>query len=1795
MKTACLFVFIIIVFLSTPVKSQNCNNWLKLPNQPSYVRIGDLDISGNQLTVEANPFDNLINKQGNPAWDGTLGGSATINQTNPNCSFIADSCGIQQVNVVPSFTIPDTVCVGNPVTITNTSTNASSYYWNFCAPDVNTTPLAVNIGNPGSFLSQPVFMDLAEENGNYYGFVVNHFPGGLTRLDFGNSLLNTPTAVFLGNPGNALNQGYGSEGIQIVKANGKWYGIVVGGNPTSPGSVVRMVIISFGTNISNPAPTAVDYGNIGNMLQSIDLHVFQEGGNWYGFTVNAENNTITRFDFTSSFDNPPTAVNLGNIGNLSYPTGVFAVNDNGFWRVFVTNANSASLTRLDFGNSLLNTPVGVNLGNPGNVLDLPRDITIIKYCGQDVGFVVNSSNQLVRLNFSTLTNIPSGTVLGNLGNFNFPHSLSKLFRAGNDIYSFATNVNNNTITRLKFTGCTSSSISSSTQQNPSPIVYNTPGIYTINLTVDDGLPTQAATCKQVVVLATPAHSPTQNLSICPGTSIKIGSPVRSVTYVWNTGATTDSIIVNAPGTYWIQSDRYGCVVRDSFIVTINPSTPANIFNSDTTIFAGDIVQLNGFSPSGTYYWSGNNLNCTTCSNPIVSPQISTTYILNGANICGTSIDSVRVTVITRTSSPCDGFQLALGTSDYTRGYDIIPSINNEFFAVGVTRSNANDDILVTKLDLTGTILWSKTFGGSNEESVRKIINASDGGIVIIGQTKSFGNSSGDILCFKVSNNGSLAWSRKFGVGSPFGDLGMDVIETTDGGYTLSGILNVNGGVADGVVIKLDNATNVVWSKRFDRFDGEDGVGIVQKGDTLIIATDLQHSSAQYSFAVTKLRLADGNFITAKEYIPSSRGLFNPYLIKNPFRPGYIVSGHMIDGTSYSNMKHTILTLDDDLDLVSAKLISFSSVTNDFFTGIVPFGDGSFVACASPQTNADGYFYKINNDNSIAYSKRFNASTDRRLYRITSSGNRILAVGGALINASEEMFITNFNNDGTMGSDCDLENVPLTVQQPVFSVNSFSWPSITNVSFSNINISFLENTVTLTKTDLCPRPAIDFSFQQNMCSPNTVQFVTNLSGVQSFQWNFGNNQTNSNSQNPTVIYSALGSYNVKLTVQYSGGCTDSLMKTITVTNIFDDALILNTDTTICLGDSIGLNVASNALKFCWKASSGLTPTILNGYVRPDVTTTYVLTSQLVGNNLISNGDFSAGNTGFTSQYVYNTSSGFADGVYNVGANIPAWHPGMSNCNDHTSGNGSMMMVNGSTQLNANIWTTTIPVQPNTNYVFYAWLQTITTINPAQLQFSINGTSIGNVFNANPQSCIWDQFSATWNSGNNISATISIVNRNQVFSGNDFALDDIFFGEMTTKTDSFTVNVTGLCDSVKITGPDKICSPTDTLTYSIFRSPNCAQQFNLQVDAAYANIVSQAPDAVKLTFKKNGVTLIKVTYANACKVVIDSLAVDVRFSPPAINFGADITTCRDTLFTLNAGNGFVSYTWQDGTTDSISLVNTPGIYYVTAQNLCGSQLTDTFQLIRSAVIPFTVQPQVATVCKGDSVQFMAMGGSVYSWSPAVNFSNPSSSSPKAIVSSTQNLSVFISDPVCVRDTTIIIPVTASSGPSITVLKSNDVSCGNDSAILIASGGSYYTWYPNLFITRNNGDRITVKPTQTTTYTVMSTDGFGCKGKDSVTVAFLKEGEQRLFVPSAFTPNGDGLNDVFRPVFIGPSAKYDFRIYNRWGQLIFHSKTPGQGWDGTYKGVPQRSDVFVYYLIAEGGCNGEFKQKGTIALIR
>ena len=167
--------------------------------------------------------------------------------------------------------------------------------------------------------------------------------------------------------------------------------------------------------------------------------------------------------------------------------------------------------------------------------------------------------------------------------------------------------------------------------------------------------------------------------------------------------------------------------------------------------------------------------------------------------------------------------------------------------------------------------------------------------------------------------------------------------------------------------------------------------------------------------------------------------------------------------------------------------------------------------------------------------------------------------------------------------------------------------------------------------------------------------------------------------------------------------------------------------------------------------------------------------LVAAELIVNGDFEQGNTGFTSDYTFTGAEPTPQRGYSVVSDPYALHshPRVRSVGDHTTGSGSMFLGNGAVDRDIVMWSQTVDVAPNTRYRFVAWVLAWSNASNSlpKLDFLINDESVGTHL-ADPP-FVWREFSAEWNSGDNKSAVLKIVDRNLDWDGNDPALDDISF--------------------------------------------------------------------------------------------------------------------------------------------------------------------------------------------------------------------------------------------------------------------------------------------------------------------------------------------------------------------------------------------------------------------------------------
>jgi gliding motility-associated-like protein len=713
---------------------------------------------------------------------------------------------------------------------------------------------------------------------------------------------------------------------------------------------------------------------------------------------------------------------------------------------------------------------------------------------------------------------------------------------------------------------------------------------------------------------------------------------------------------------------------------------------------------------------------------------------------------------------------------------------------------------------------------------------------------------------------------------------------------------------------------------------------------------------------------------------------------------------------------------------------------------------------------------------------------------------------------------------------------------------------------------------------------DFTYRPDLCNPLTVQFSTAGNPIPG-NWSFGDGNTATGVASISHTYAGPGNYTVTFTPQ-TAGCPKSTTKNINIAVVTDN-IILTNDTAICDGVPKQLRTVPS-LSFCWSPTTYLdNPNSPNPITSTPHDITYYFNALVPGiTNLITNGNFSAGNTGFTSQYTY-TANNVTEAQYYIGTSPRAWNANLDNCGDHTTGTGNMMLVNGSPVLDAEVWRQTITVLPNTNYAFSTWIQALGAPNPSQLQFSINGQTVGNLITATLPTCTWSQFYATWNSGTATSAIISIVNKNLLANGNDFALDDIFFSQVIVKRDSIAIRVNN--PAVKTSNDTTICAGTGAQL-----NTTGAQAYSWTPATGLSNTTIANPVANPQSSTQYIVT---GTTASGCTAK-DTVVVSTHLLP-TIAITGDTAICRNASVPLLVSGG-VSYSWSPSATLNNASVPNP-VASPSAETTYRVQITDANTCTHEDSVTVGIRPRPAfavspnqPVCEGSTVTLVATGGETYAWSPPASLSDDAIPNPVASPAATTQYSVYVSESQCNYDTTMQVTVTVNPNPTIVAEKSNDITCSTPTAQLTASGASTYLWspaegldFPDIYNPKASIDTTTV-------FWVTGTNQFGCSNVDSVHVKVTADNKPFFLLPNAFSPNNDGYNDCFGIRNWGAVTLLEFSIYNRWGEKIFSTINPAQCWDGRYKGKVSDIGAYAFVVRARSIC-GEIKRTGTVLLVK
>lgn len=345
---------------------------------------------------------------------------------------------------------------------------------------------------------------------------------------------------------------------------------------------------------------------------------------------------------------------------------------------------------------------------------------------------------------------------------------------------------------------------------------------------------------------------------------------------------------------------------------------------------------------------------------------------------------------------------------------------------------------------------------------------------------------------------------------------------------------------------------------------------------------------------------------------------------------------------------------------------------------------------------------------------------------------------------------------------------------------------------------------------------------------------------------------------------------------------------------------------------------------------------------------------------------------------------------------------------------------------------------------------------------------------------------------------------------------------------------------------------------------------------------------------------VTGTNACGCTSKDTVLITVNPKPIITKSNDTLICKNASAQLNAGGGN-TYSWSPAATlnnpNIANPVATPASdtkYHVTVTDANNCSNTESVMVSIRPDPVFSVSPP-GNLCENNSVQLAASGGDIYAWQPSASLDNTNSPNPIASPGTTTTYSVQITETTCNNSKTLSTTITVVPSPVVHASKSNDVDCSNDASNLSATGAVSYSWSPAATLNDPNIQNPIARPTTTTLYTVKGTDANGCTNVDTVTVYVNGTNKGAYLMPNAFTPNNDGKNDCYGIKYWGIIQELDFSIYNRWGERIFHSKQPGQCWDGTYKGKPQNPGIYIYLIRAKTSCDEDVFRKGTFTLIR
>jgi len=748
-------------------------------------------------------------------------------------------------------------------------------------------------------------------------------------------------------------------------------------------------------------------------------------------------------------------------------------------------------------------------------------------------------------------------------------------------------------------------------------------------------------------------------------------------------------------------------------------------------------------------------------------------------------------------------------------------------------------------------------------------------------------------------------------------------------------------------------------------------------------------------------------------------------------------------------------------------------------------------------------------------------------------------------------------------------------------------------------------------DVVTPPTVTFTSNSPQCVGSQFNFTYTGSAALTYSWNFGIGATPSSStiQNPQgIIYSSAGTKTITLTID-NGTCVQTSTQTVTVSTT-PTASFASTAPK-CTGLSVDFTNTgtSSNVSYLWNFGSGASP---SSSTNQNPTGVIYSTSGIKTVTLTT-----TENTTGCSVIATNTIDIYQTPTVNITSDAPKCeNSSVTFTNNSTTGIGvSYLWDFGSGANPAN------STAQNPGYVEYtgSGSKTITIVVTNEYQCSMSGTININIlskpvsnFTSMSSNCTGDSvdfqntgtigaaYSWTFDNGATPATSTTESPQNVVYSTSGIKTVTLIT-TLGTCTDTMiqTMNINQTPSPVFTHNAPQCEGSAINFVYTGTVDTNWTYLWDFGLGATPSQSSQQSVTGVEYIGGGNKVVLLTVKNGSCSEI---SQQVINIFSLPMVKAGKDTTICANRSVQIGAlPDSNYLYSWFPYNTLNNNLISNPiasPIAYITNYVLT---VTDTITgcINKDSVIVTMLPPLVANagvdveICRYDSIQIGAglIEGQNYVWSPSKGLDNVNLPNPIAKPDSTTTYTLTVNGLGCENETDKVT-VLVHQLPLIDAGLNDSITLGSNTQ-LIAIGGVQYIWSPSLGLDNIGIYNPIANPEITTTYFVNGIDIYGCKNDDSVIIYVIKP---TVWIPSAFTPNSDGKNDVLYVRGEGVN-NFEFAVYNSWGETVFYSKNIGIGWDGRKMATNEEMPEGAYVYYVKGVLtNGEaVNLKGIVNLVR